>query len=83
MPEVQHFLQETWTELNRLHRAYLLADPAETPPEAQSAYHQFWADPDRMRVAQELYESGAATDPEMARRLRLICQAAKEYEAAT
>ncbi len=55
MPEVQHFLQETLTELNRLHRAYLLADPAEAPPEAQSAYHQFWADPDRLRVAQELY----------------------------
>jgi len=83
MPEVQHFLQETLTELNRLHRAYLLADPAEAPPEAQAAYHQFWADPDRLRVAQELYQSGAATDPETARRLWLICQSAKEYGAGT
>ncbi len=82
MPEVQHFLQETWAELNRLHRAYLLADPAAAPSEAQSAYHQFWADPDRVRIAQELYESGAVTDPETARRLWLICQSAKEYEAA-
>ena len=82
MPEVQHFLQKTWTELNRLHRAYLLADPAEAPPEAQSAYRQFWADPARMRIARELYESGAVTDPETARRLWLICQSAKEYEAA-
>jgi flagellum-specific peptidoglycan hydrolase FlgJ len=79
MTQVQHFLQETLTELNRLHRAYLLADPAGAPPEAQSAYQQFWANAERLRIAQELYESGAATDPETARRLWLICQSAKEY----
>lgn len=82
MHDIENFIRQTLSELNRLHRAYLLPDAEAAPPEAQSAYQQFWANPERLRIARELYDSGAATDPGTARRLWLICQSAKEYGAS-
>jgi hypothetical protein len=83
MPDIENFIHQTLAELNRLHRAYLLADSPTPACEAQAAYHRFWADSDRCRAVNELYESGVVTNSRMARQLWLMYLSAREYRANT
>jgi hypothetical protein len=85
MTETDRFLRETLAELRRLHRAYVLADAMRASSNgslaaAQSAYRQFWADPQRMQTVRRLCQTAGAVSPEAARCIRLIYRAALDQQ---
>jgi hypothetical protein len=77
----EHLVRQIVTELNRRHRACLLADSPDTSLSAEAAYEQFWSDPHLLKTAKDLHDSGAVSDPQAARHIRLIYWAARDFQA--
>ncbi len=89
--EAETFAREIEAQFKPLRRTYALAmwEAATTgteqanhrQKEAQMALMRFWSDPERFVIAKQLYESGAAKDPILAREIeRLYLSAAKAQQ---
>lgn len=89
--EVETFARRSGAQFKQLRKAYALAmwEAATTgteqanqrQKEAQIALMRFWSDPERYATAKQLYESGAAEDPILAREIeRLFLSAAKAQQ---